>query len=162
MLIDMTQSSLIDILEEAAQRPNLEIRIKYHNPTNKLKKIEVGDWIDLYVAKPYHLLAGQREYISLGVSMELPRGYEAIVAPRSSTYKKYGLLQTNGLGIIDNSYNGDDDIWMMPVLAMREVWIPEGARLCQFRIQKKQPSIDFVEVESLGNDARGGFGSTGE
>jgi dUTP pyrophosphatase len=94
--------------------------------------------------------------------MELPRGYEAIVAPRSSTYKKYGLLQTNSIGVIDNSYNGDDDIWMMPVLAMREVWIPKGARLCQFRIQKKQPSIDFVEVESLGNNARGGFGSTGD
>ena len=157
----MTQSSLVDILEEASQRPNLEIKINYHNSSNKLKKIDVGDWIDLYTAEAYHLLPGEREYISLGVSMKLPQGYEAIMAPRSSTYKKYGLIQTNGIGVIDNSYSGDGDIWMMPVLAMKETWIPEGARLCQFRIQKKQPNIDFIEVDSLGDDNRGGLGSTG-
>ena len=90
--------------------------------------------------------------------MQLPPGYEAILAPRSSTVKKYGLIQTNGIGVIDSTYNGDGDIWQMPVLATREIWIPEGARICQFRIQEEQPIISFIEVTSLDNQDRGGFG----
>lgn len=138
------------------------IRINYHGTPNKLKQTDLGSWIDLYVAESYHLYAGDYAQISLGVSMELPKGFEAIVAPRSSTFKKYGLLQTNGIGIIDSTYNGDNDIWQMPVYATREIWIPEGARLCQFRIQQEQPKIFFKEVISLNNENRNGFGSTGD
>ena len=94
--------------------------------------------------------------------MQLPDGYEAIIAPRSSTFKKWGIIQANGIGIIDNSYCGDDDIWMMPVWSTREIHIPAGTRIAQFRIQKKQPVINFISVDSLGTKNRGGFGSTGE
>lgn len=152
----------LDILEEASMWPPrpLYVRVKYHGNGKKypLKMTDVGDWCDLHVQDECHLLAGQYAQIPLGVSMELPRGYEAILAPRSSTFKKYGLLQTNGIGIIDNSYASDEDVWQMAVYATKEIWIPEGARLCQFRIQKNQPAIEFTEVESLGNAVRGGFG----
>ena len=154
----------LDILEEASMWPPhpLYVRVKYHSNGKKLEQKEKSDWIDLYVAQEYHLFAGEREYIDLGVSIELPQGYEAYIVPRSSTFKKYGLLQTNSVAIIDNAYCGDDDVWKLPVYATREVWVPEGARICQFRIQKQQPKLQFVEVESLGNIARGGFGSTGD
>lgn len=141
---------------------NLKIKINYHGSPYKLKITDIGSWIDLYVAENTHLWPEEYAQISLGISMELPQGYEAILAPRSSTFKKYGLLQTNGIGVIDSSYNGDDDIWQMPVLATKEIWIPEGARLCQFRIQKEQPKIEFEEVESLNNENRSGFGSSGD
>ena len=93
--------------------------------------------------------------------MKLPDGYEAIVAPRSSTFKNYGLIQTNGIGIIDSTYCGNNDEWLMPVLATRETMIHKNDRICQFRIQKKQPTIKFVVVDKLGDEDRGGFGSTG-
>ncbi len=98
--------------------------------------------------------------LPLGIAMELPKGYEAIVAPRSSTYKKYGIVQTNSIGVIDNSYCGDNDQWRMPVYFTQDVVIPKGSRIAQFRIQAKQPEINFITVESLGNTDRGGFGST--
>ena len=97
----------------------------------------------------------------MGVSIELPEGYEAIMAPRSSTFKRWGIIQTNSIGVIDNSYCGDDDIWMMPVYATRDVEIPAGTRICQFRIQKKQPDLAFVFTHSLGNENRSGLGSSG-
>ena len=97
----------------------------------------------------------------MGVAMQLPQGYEAILAPRSSTFKRYGLLQSNSIGIIDSTYNGDDDIWCMPVVATKDIYIPKGTRICQFRIQKEQPKIHFVSVPSLGNENRNGFGSSG-
>ena len=106
--------------------------------------------------------AGERRYISQGISMKLPQGYEAIMAPRSSTFKRYGILQTNSIGVIDNSYCGDDDIWMFPAYATRDVEIPAGARICQFRIIKSQPRLVFTSVDSLGEENRGGLGSTGE
>ena len=93
--------------------------------------------------------------------MKIPNGYEAIIAPRSSTFKRYGLIQANGIGIIDNSFSGDDDVWMMPVYATREVTININDRICQFRIQKNQPSVIFQEVDHLDTPTRGGFGSTG-
>ena len=136
------------------------IYINYHG-TPELEMTEIGDWIDLYVAEEVGLQKGERTYISQGVSMKLPEGYEAILAPRSSTFKRYGIIQTNSIGVIDNSYCGNDDIWMMPVLATRPVVIPKGARICQFRIQKKQPRIKFEAVPSLRNINRGGLGSTG-
>lgn len=137
------------------------IRIKYYPGSPHLEKIEKGDYIDLYLYEDTNLKAGQTKYLPMGVAMELPQGYEAIMAPRSSTFKRWGLLQTNGIGVIDSSFNSNDDQWMMPVLATRDVSIPKGTRLCQFRIQKIQPEIIFQEVVSLNNEARGGLGSTG-
>lgn len=138
------------------------IRIKYHNPTvPKIEKIEQGDWIDLRAARGYHLKPGDFRLIDLGVSMKLPEGYEAHLAPRSSAFKKYGIIQTNSVGVIDASYCGDDDVWMMPVYATREADIFAGDRICQFRIVRNQPPVEFEEVESMDSDNRGGFGSTG-
>ncbi|MDE5758567.1 MAG: deoxyuridine 5'-triphosphate nucleotidohydrolase, partial [Allobaculum sp.] len=137
------------------------IKIKYHTDITKLEKIEKGDWIDLRSAEEVTLKKGEFGMINLGVSMQLPEGYEAHIAPRSSTFKTFGLIETNGIGIVDNLYCGDTDIWKMPVLATRDVTIHKNDRVCQFRIMKKQPEIEFVEVESLGNEARDGFGSTG-
>lgn len=143
----------------------MRINIKYHNRAyfNKLelKKINKGDWIDLYCAKTTRLIRGEYTQIPLGVSMELPKGYEAYVLPRSSTYQKYGILMTNGMGVIDNSYCGDDDEWKFPALAVRDTTITRGERIAQFRIVKNQPNIKFVSRETLGNINRGGFGSTG-
>ena len=105
---------------------------------------------------------GEFKLISQGISVQLPKDYEAIIAPRSSTFKHWGLIQTNGIGIIDNSYCGDDDIWLFPALATRDIKIPAGSRICQFRIQKKQPKMVFQSVDSLGNENRNGIGSSGK
>lgn len=139
-----------------------QIKIKYHNPIlQKIEKIEVGDWIDLRAAEDVKLTAGDFQLISLGISMKLPEGYEAHVVPRSSTFKTWGILQTNSMGIIDNSYSGTNDIWKFPAYAMRNTEIKVNDRLCQFRIVKKQPHIEFAEVDKLDDNDRGGFGSTG-
>ena len=140
----------------------LSIKIKYHDPyMPRIKKFQVGDWIDLRAAKDYDIPMFKSALIDLGISIELPEGYEAIIAPRSSTYKKYGVIQTNSIGVIDHAYCGDDDVWMMPVLAMRDTKIWKGDRICQFRIVKNQPEVEMVEVNTLQNESRGGFGSTG-
>lgn len=136
------------------------ILIKYLPGATKLEQIEKGDWIDLYCYEDTILKAGERTYISQGIAMKLPEGYEAITAPRSSTFKRYGILQTNSIGVIDSTYCGDNDIWMFPAYATRDIEIPAGTRICQFRIQKIQPKINFTEVSSLG-ESRGGLGSTG-
>lgn len=139
-----------------------KIKIKYHNKNiDKIEKISVGNWIDLRAAESIGLQKGEFRIVSLGVSMQLPEGYEAIIAPRSSTFKKWRILQTNSLGIIDNSYSGDNDIWGMPVYAVEDTYIQENDRICQFRIQKIMPKVELEEVESLENPDRGGFGSTG-
>jgi dUTP pyrophosphatase len=138
------------------------IKIKYHNHNiDKIEKINKGDWIDLRAAETVTLKAGESKLISLGVSMELPEGYEAHIVPRSSTYKNFGVIQTNHQAVIDESYCGDNDIWRYPVHAMRDTTISENDRICQFRIVEKMPSIEFDEVETLNNIDRGGFGSTG-
>lgn len=138
------------------------VLIKYHDETlDKIEKIAQGDWIDLRAAETVELKAGEFKIISLGVSMKLPEGYEAHVVPRSSTYKKWGILQTNHMGVIDNSYSGDNDIWGMPVIAMRDTVINKNDRICQFRIVEKMDELQFEEVEHLGGKDRGGFGSTG-
>lgn len=140
----------------------MNIKIKYHNPyIEKLKMIEQGDWIDLHAAEEVRLKAGEDALISLGVSMKLPDGYEAHIVPRSSTYKKWGIIQTNHMGVIDNSYSGDNDIWKMPVRAMRDTRIDAGDRICQFRLVKKMEPVTFEEVEKMEDPDRGGFGSTG-
>lgn len=140
------------------------IRIKYHSDEiERLGYIDgKSDWIDLRAAEHVVLKQGEFKLISLGVSMQLPKGYEAVIVPRSSTYKNFGIIQTNHMGVVDETYCGDNDVWMMPVLAMRDAEIHVGDRICQFRIQKHQPVISFEEVESLGNADRGGIGSTGK
>lgn len=139
-----------------------KIRIHYKDKDMpRLKKIQQGDWIDLYISEEVVMKAGEFKYIDLGVAMELPVGYEAIQAPRSSTFKKWGLLQANSIGVYDESYCSDSDIWKFPAYATKDVTIPEYTRLCQFRIIKHQPSLTFEEVDTLGNTARGGFGTTG-
>ena len=138
------------------------INIIYHNKNiEKLQKFENGDWIDLRAAETVEMKMFDFNFISLGVSMKLPEGYEAHVVPRSSTFKNFGILQVNSKGIIDNSYSGTNDIWKFPALAMRDTIIHEGDRICQFRIVKKQPELYFNEVEELDATDRGGFGSTG-
>ena len=140
----------------------MKIRIKYLNDSiNRLEKIEKGDWIDLRSAEDVELKKGESKLIHLGVAMELPKGYEAHIVPRSSTFKKWGIIQTNHMGVVDNTYCGDDDWWLFSALAMRDTKIEKGDRICQFRIEKKMPKIKFETVEVLGNKNRNGFGSTG-
>ncbi len=138
------------------------IKIKYFDAgIAPLKRITKGDWIDLRAAEDIEMKAGEYRLIPLGVGMILPEGFEAHIVPRSSTFKKYGILQVNSMGIIDNSYSGDGDQWMLPALAMRDTVIPKNNRICQFRIMRSQPKIEFLTVESLNDESRGGFGSTG-
>ena len=166
------------------------IRIKYFDDAKKLEKISKGDWIDLYANKDMFIPEGSRAMIPLGVAMELPEGYEAHLAPRSSSFKTWGIIQTNHVGVIDHSYCGDNDQWHMPVYCLmgkdvkeeievitREIdtevfyeqhkvkvngtWIHKGDKIAQFRIMEVQPTIEFEEVDHLGNEDRGGFGSTG-
>ena len=139
------------------------LKIKYH--TDAIEKLAYidgkSDWIDLRAAKRYELKKGDWQLIDLGVSIALPEGYEAHVVPRSSTYRTWGLLQTNSCGVIDNTYSGDGDVWMVPMLATRDTIVEVGDRICQFRIMKNQPQIVFDEVEHLDGTNRGGFGTTG-
>lgn len=160
-----TAQALLKMYEEnkqVAARHAAEILIKYHNDAAKpVKQAHMGEWFDLRAAEDYHLEPGQRYMINLGVSICVPYGYEAILAPRSSTFKNYGIIQTNGIGVIDNSYSGDNDIWYMPVWATRPADIKAGDRIAQFRIQRNQGSPRLKEVRYLGNADRGGLGSTG-
>ena len=121
-----------------------------------------SDWIDLHAAEDVTLKAGEFRLIPLGVALALPEGYEAHIVPRSSTFKNYGILQTNSMGVVDCSYCGDNDQWRMPVYATRDVTIEKNARICQFRIMQNQPSLTFTRVEHLEGPDRGGFGSTGK
>lgn len=158
------------------------IQIKYHDyDLERLEKIKVGDWIDLRAAEDVFIPHLSFKLISLGISMKLPDGYEAHIVPRSSTFKTWGIIQTNSMGVIDNSYSGTNDIWKFPafcleVKATKSVysdgwkspslvrsgtWIHKNDRICQFRIVKKQPEIEFDEVMFLDETDRGGFGTTG-
>lgn len=140
------------------------IKIKYF--TDKIEKLAYidskSDWIDLRAAEDVELKKGEFRLIPLGVAMELPAGYEAHVVPRSSTFKNFGIIQTNHQGVIDCSYCGDNDQWFMPVYAVRDTQIRVNDRICQFRIMENQPKIVFDEVEHLDHDDRGGHGSTGK
>lgn len=140
-----------------------EIKIKFKDPKvyEEFNHIEVGDWIDLRTNDVVAIKKGQYRAIDLGVAMELPAGFEAWVAPRSSTFKKYGILQVNNIGIFDNAFKGNEDYWNFLALATRDVTIPKGTRICQFRIMENQPQIDFKVVDKLNNENRGGIGSTG-
>lgn len=137
------------------------IRIKYLRDIEKIKSIANGDWIDLRCAEVTVIKAGEYKMIPLGIAMELPEGYEALVAPRSSTFKKYGVLLANSIGIIDESYKGDNDEWKFLAYATRNTIINKNERICQFRIIEHQPGVVLIEVDKLGNEDRGGIGSTG-
>lgn len=137
----------------------LKVRINTHG--NQMPEIH-GEWIDLHTAEDAELNPLEFKIISLGVSMELPEGYYAQVVPRSSTCKNFGVIMANSMGIIENSYCGDNDIWGFPAVAIKQTVIPKGTRICQFRLVKQSKAVDFEQVESLGNTDRGGFGSTGK
>ncbi len=140
------------------------IKIKYFSDEiEKLCYVDgKSDWIDLRAAKEVEMKKGDWVLIPLGVAMELPKGYEAHIVPRSSTYKNFGIIQANHMGVVDESYCGDQDQWHFSALAMRDTVIHVNDRICQFRIMEHQPQILFDEVENLGNSNRGGFGSTGK
>ena len=155
------EPSFIKLINKEDIAPRVDIKVKYLPGAARMEMTEVGDWCDMYTYEETVLKEGERTYINLGFACQLPEGCEAIMAPRSSTYKRWGILQTNSIGVIDSSYCGNDDIWMFPALAMRDVTIPAGTRICQFRIQEKQPKLNFVEVDDLHNENRNGLGSTG-
>ena len=140
-----------------------KIEIKYFSDEiEKLRYIDgKSDWIDLRASEDVVLKKGEFKLIPLGIAMKLPEGYEAHVVPRSSTFKNFGVIMTNSVGIIDNSYCGDGDQWYFPALAIRDTVIHKNDRICQFRIMKNQPKIEFDEVNDLETSNRGGFGSTG-
>ena len=140
------------------------IKIQYLNDEiERLRYIDgKSDWIDLRCARRMELKKGDFALIPLGVAMALPAGYEAHVVPRSSTFKTWGLLQTNSMGVVDYTYRGDGDQWRMPAYATRDVTIEKNARICQFRIVRNQPRLTFTKVEHLDGPDRGGFGSTGK
>ena len=143
------------------ENPTIEEREEIYNEIDKIEKIAQGDLIDLRAAETIRMKAGDFKLIPLGVAMELPKGYKANVYPRSSTFKNFGIILANSVGQIDESYCGDNDQWMFPAIALRDTIINVNDRICQFEIQKKQPDIEFVEVDFLGNEDRGGIGSTG-
>ena len=140
----------------------MEIKVKYHTDITPLEKTEKGDWIDLRAAEDVELKAGEFKLISLGVSMELPEGYEAHIIPRSSTFKHWGVIQTNGMGLVDNTYCGDNDIWMFPAFATRDVKIEKNSRICQFKVVEKMKNVSLKTVDHLNETNRGGFGSSGK
>lgn len=139
-----------------------EVKVKYLN--DEIKRLEYidgkSDWVDLRAAEDIELKKGDFHLIHLGVAMELPSGYEAHIVPRSSTYKNFGIIQTNHCGIVDNFYCGPNDWWYMPAYALRDTKIEKGDRICQFRIIENQPKLNFMESDLTGED-RGGIGSTG-
>lgn len=142
----------------------MKLKVKFENEVCQDFEFvgEKSDWIDLKAAQDYKLNQFEYTLINLGFALQLPDGYEAHIVPRSSTFKNFGILQTNSMGIIDNSYCGDEDYWKLPVIAMRDTVIKKGDRICQFRIMEKMSNIEVEIVNTLGNENRGGFGSTGK
>lgn len=138
------------------------LKIKYFNKNlQKIERFSSSDWIDLRCSESTLITKGNHALIPLGIAVELPEGYEAHIVPRSSTFEKFKIIQTNHMGIIDESYKGDNDQWFFSAYALEDTAINLNDRICQFRIVKKQPVFIIQEVETLGNDDRGGFGSTG-
>ena len=140
----------------------MDIKIRYHADIEPLEQSKNGDWIDLRSAEDVEMKAGEFKIISLGVSMKLPDGHEAYIIPRSSTFKNWGILQTNHFGLIDNSYCGDNDVWGFPALATRDTVIHKNDRICQFRVARKMERVRFTTVDHLDGADRGGFGSSGK
>lgn len=145
----------------------MKMKIKYFEGATKLKKISKGNWIDVYASKDVFVPLNDRAMIPLGFALELPKGWEGHLAPRSSTFKTWGIIQTNSIGVVDDTYIGDNDQWHMPVYCLDSkneggTWIKKGDKIGQFRIMEVMPEIEFEEVEVFNNSDRGGFGSTGE
>lgn len=164
--MDKTENEFMDLLESLARAYWPNVQILYHDdfpgePLKKIEKIEQGDWIDLRAAETVEMKAGEYRLISLGISVKLPYNFEAHIVPRSSTFRKWGIIQTNHMGVIDNSYSGENDIWRFPALAMRDTVINKNDRICQFRIVEKMTPVNLIEVDHLDGPDRGGFGSTG-
>ena len=148
----------------------MKLKIKYFNNAKKLEKISKGNWIDVYANEDVFVLRNHLKTIPLGFALELPKGWEGHLAPRSSTFKTWGIIQTNSVGVVDDTYIGDDDEWSMPVYCLKAknysdgafgTWIRKGDKIGQFRIMEVMPDIEFEEVEELNNPNRGGFGTTG-
>ena len=148
----------------------MKLKIKYFNNAKKLEKISKGNWIDVYANEDVFVLKNHSETIPLGFALELPKGWEGHLAPRSSTFKTWGIIQTNSVGVVDDTYIGDNDEWSMPVYCLEAkkysdgafgTWIRKGDKIGQFRIMEVMPDIEFEEVEELNNPNRGGFGTTG-
>lgn len=144
----------------------MKIKIKYLQDATRMNKITKGNWIDVYAYEDTFVPEGERAMINLGFALELPKGWEGHLAPRSSTFKTWGIIQTNSVGVVDDTYIGDNDIWHMPVYCLQAkhdngTWIRTGDKIGQFRIMEVMPEIEFEEVESFGNQDRGGFGTTG-
>lgn len=141
------------------------IFVKYfEDDRTKLEFNPKGNWVDLYTACDVYLKKGDYFQIPLGVAMQLPPHHEAIIAPRSSTFKRWGILQANSIGIVDSSYCGDNDEWKFPAFATKDIYIPKGTRIAQFRVFASQDAFEeirLVEVQELKNKDRGGFGTTG-
>lgn len=139
------------------------IYVKYFDKEiDKIQKIDKGEWIDLRAAETVEMKTGEFKLIPLGIGMILPEGYEANIVPRSSTFKNFGIIQTNSFGVIDNSYSGDNDQWFFPAYALRDTVINKNDRICQFRLNKIQEPLNICEVEHLKDKDRKGFGSTGK
>ena len=139
---------------------NQIVKIKYFDKT--LPELEChGDWIDLYNKEEVSLKVSEHKLIDLNVAVKLPKGYEAHILPRSSTFKNYGLLIANSMGVVDNAYCGDNDEWKLSAIATKEITIPKGSRIAQFRIIPSQ-NVKLKTVENLGGIDRGGFGSSGK
>lgn len=161
VIFDEIEKIVLSKEESKKMNKRKQIKIKYLDKNMpKIEKIEKGDWIDLYIDEDILLKAGEHKIISLGVVMKLPEGYEAHLAPRSSTFKKTGLILTNSVGVIDESYCGNDDIWKVDVYATKDIEISKYERLFQFRIMKKQKQVEFIEVDEMEDENRGGYGST--
>ncbi len=144
----------------------MKLRVKYLQDATRMNKITKGNWIDVYAYQDTFVPEGERAMINLGFALELPKGWEGHLAPRSSTFKTWGIIQTNSVGVVDDTYIGDNDIWHMPVYCLQAkdengTWIKTGDKIGQFRIMEVMPEIEFEEVESFGNQDRGGFGTTG-
>ena len=144
----------------------MKLRVKYLEGATRMNKITKGNWIDVYAYQDTFVPEGERAMINLGFALELPKGWEGHLAPRSSTFKTWGIIQTNSVGVVDDTYIGDNDIWHMPVYCLQAkdengTWIKTGDKIGQFRIMEVMPEIEFEEVESFGNQDRGGFGTTG-
>lgn len=166
------------MLEELSKSQSLKMKIKYFEGATKLQKISKGNWIDVFANKDVFVPVDERAMIPLGFALELPQGWEGHLAPRSSTFKTWGIIQTNHVGVIDDSFIGDNDQWHMPVYCLqgkedayingskdevptKGTWIRHGDKIGQFRIMEIMPEIEFEEVESFGNTDRGSFGTTG-
>lgn len=155
--------TIVETIESIKSTNPRTIKIKYVRDIPHVKINTIGDWIDLFVADDIRLETGEYRAIPLGVAIQLPTGYEAIITPRSSTFNRYGIIMTNSVGVIDETYCGNNDEWHFPALCLKNggTYIPKNTRIAQFKIVKHQPSIEFEIVNDLGNENRGGFGSTG-